>query len=35
LPRITRLTLADDGSPVEASWTWYDPAICAYVARLG
>jgi GntR family transcriptional regulator len=34
LPRITRLTYADDGSPVEASWTWYDPAICAYVARL-
>lgn len=34
LPRITRLALAKDGSPVEASWTWYDPMICAYVARL-
>lgn len=34
LPRITRLALAEDGNPVEASWTWYDPATCAYVARL-
>lgn len=34
LPRITRLAQAEDGSPVEASWTWYDPTICAYVARL-
>ena len=34
LPRITRLAFAEDGNPVEASWTWYDPAICAYVARL-
>ena len=35
LPRVTRLAVAEDGTPVEASWTWYDPAICAYVARLG
>lgn len=34
LPRITRLARAEDGTPVEASWTWYDPSICVYVARL-
>lgn len=34
LPRITRLASAQDGSPVEASFTWFDPATCAYVARL-
>jgi GntR family transcriptional regulator len=34
LPRITRLALAEDGTPVEASWTWYNPATCVYVARL-
>lgn len=34
LPRITRLSMAEDGSTVEASWTWYDPATCVYVARL-
>lgn len=34
LPCITRLGLAEDGTAVEASFTWYDPATAAYVARL-
>lgn len=34
LPRITRLATAQDGSPVEASFTWFDPATCAYFSRL-
>lgn len=34
LPRITRLGVAEDGTAAEASFTWYDPATAAYVARL-
>jgi GntR family transcriptional regulator len=34
LPRITRITWAQDGRSVEASFTWYDPENVAYVARL-
>ncbi|MCU0816559.1 MAG: GntR family transcriptional regulator [Cypionkella sp.] len=34
LPRITRITWAQDGHSVEASFTWYDPEKVAYVARL-
>jgi GntR family transcriptional regulator len=34
LPRITRLGFAADGQAAEASQTWYDPAVAAYVARL-
>ena len=34
LPQITRLGFAADGLPAEASLTWYDPAVAAYVARL-
>lgn len=34
LPLITRLTWAQDGTTVEASFTWYDPEKVAYVARL-
>lgn len=34
LPKITRITKAQDGQSVEASFTWYDPDRVAYVARL-
>lgn len=34
LPLITRVTWAQDGRSVEASFTWYDPDTVAYVARL-
>ncbi|MEF3048769.1 GntR family transcriptional regulator [Pseudotabrizicola sp. L79] len=34
LPLITRVTWAQDGRSVEASFTWYDPEKVAYVARL-
>jgi GntR family transcriptional regulator len=34
LPCIHRLGFAADGQAAEASLTWYDPAIAAYVARL-
>jgi GntR family transcriptional regulator len=34
LPLITRLAMAEDGTPAEASRTWFNPAIAAYVARL-
>lgn len=34
LPRVTRVALSQDGLGVEASWTWFDPAVCTYVARL-
>lgn len=34
LPKITRITRAQDGQSVEASFTWYDPDRVAYVARL-
>lgn len=34
LPCITRLTWAHDGTAIEASRTWYDPARAVYVARL-
>lgn len=34
LPMITRITKAQDGQSVEASFTWYDPDRVAYVARL-
>lgn len=34
VPLITRLTWAQDGRSVEASFTWYDPEKVAYVARL-
>lgn len=34
LPRITRLAHDGDGQAAEASFTWYDPATAAYVARL-
>jgi len=34
LPRITRISWAQDGASVEASHTWYDPEIAAYVARV-
>lgn len=34
LPRILRLSHAQDGTAVEASFTWVDPATAAYVARL-
>jgi len=34
LPRVIRLAMAEDGTAVETSQTWYDPATCAYVARL-
>lgn len=33
-PKITRITWAQDGRSVEASFTWYDPEKVAYVARL-
>lgn len=34
VPLITRVTWAQDGRSVEASFTWYDPDTVAYVARL-
>ncbi|MFN3576679.1 MAG: GntR family transcriptional regulator [Tabrizicola sp.] len=34
LPLITRISWAQDGRSVEASFTWYDPATTRYVARL-
>jgi len=34
LPRITRIGWARDGASAEASWTWFDPAVASYVARL-
>lgn len=34
LPLITRVSWAQDGQPVEASFTWYDPETARYVARL-
>jgi GntR family transcriptional regulator len=34
LPQITRISWGQDGRRAEASWTWYDPDIARYVARL-
>lgn len=34
LPKITRISLDQNGQPAEASWTWYDPETVRYVARL-
>jgi GntR family transcriptional regulator len=34
LPLITRVSWAQDGRSVEASFTWYDPQTVRYVARL-
>lgn len=34
LPLITRVSWAQDGRSVEASFTWYDPDTVRYVARL-
>ncbi|MCF8487045.1 MAG: GntR family transcriptional regulator [Rhodobacteraceae bacterium] len=34
LPLITRVSWAQDNTPVEASFTWFDPDKVAYVARL-
>lgn len=34
LPLISRVSWAQDGRSVEASFTWYDPATVRYVARL-
>lgn len=34
VPLITRVTWAQDGRSVEASFTWFDPEKVAYVARL-
>lgn len=34
LPLITRISWAQDGRSVEASFTWYDPETVRYVARL-
>lgn len=34
LPLITRISWGQDGRRCEASWTWYDPEIAQYVARL-
>jgi GntR family transcriptional regulator len=34
LPFITRLSWGQDGRAAEASWTWYDPNVVRYVARL-
>ena len=34
LPHITRVSWSQDNTPVEASFTWYDPEKVAYVARL-
>ena len=34
LPLITRISWGQDGSRAEVSWTWYDPDVVHYVARL-
>ncbi|MGB3279198.1 MAG: GntR family transcriptional regulator [Pseudorhodobacter sp.] len=34
LPLITRVSWGQDGRRAEASWTWYDPDVAQYVARL-
>lgn len=34
LPLITRVSWGQDGRRAEASWTWYDPQVARYVARL-
>jgi GntR family transcriptional regulator len=34
LPLVTRRAFGQDGEAVEASLTWYDPEVAAYVARL-
>jgi GntR family transcriptional regulator len=34
VPMITRVSWAQDGQSVEASFTWYDPETVRYVARL-
>jgi GntR family transcriptional regulator len=34
LPQITRVSWGQDGRRAEASWTWYDPNVAQYVARL-
>jgi GntR family transcriptional regulator len=34
LPLITRVSWGQDGRRAEASWTWYDPTVAQYVARL-
>ncbi|WP_033419168.1 GntR family transcriptional regulator [Pseudorhodobacter ferrugineus] len=34
LPQITRVSWGQDGRKAEASWTWYDPNVAQYVARL-
>lgn len=34
LPFITRISWGQDGRAAEASWTWFDPKIVRYVARL-
>lgn len=34
LPKITRVSWGQDGRRAEASWTWYDPNVAHYVARL-
>lgn len=34
LPMITRVSWGQDGRRAEASWTWYDPNVAQYVARL-
>jgi GntR family transcriptional regulator len=35
LPRIDRLAFDPEGRPVETSTTWLDPAVAAYVNRIG
>lgn len=34
LPMITRISHSHQGTPVEASWTWYDPVRVRYTVRL-
>ncbi|MCC5957587.1 MAG: GntR family transcriptional regulator [Natronohydrobacter sp.] len=34
LPLITRVSHGHEGTPVEASWTWYDPERVRYTVRL-
>ncbi len=34
LPLVTRLSWTAEGVSAEASWTWYDPEVARYVARL-
>jgi GntR family transcriptional regulator len=34
LPLITRVSWDQDGKRAESSWTWYDPQIARYVARI-